>query len=111
VHAIRIDEWIGVEYVRTHAVADRDDGIRCRVSASFDPGGDPVTTAELLLLPGPSWFKGVGGDHVGDPVEEAAEVTSEVCIPRVRVQEICPGCVTSHLQVHSEGLEGKIRTS
>ena len=52
----------------------------------------------------------MGGDHVGDSVEEPADVTSEVCVPRVRVQEIRPGCVTCHFQVNSDGLEGKIRT-
>ena len=111
VYAIGVDEWVGVQNVITHAVTHRDDGVCCGISASFDPRGDPVTTAELLLLPWPSRLKGVGGDHVWDPVEEAAEVAGQVCVPGVRVQEVCPNCVTCHLQVHSEGLEGEIRTS
>jgi hypothetical protein len=83
VYALGVDEWVGVQNVITHAVTHRDDGVCCGISASFDPRGDPVTAAELLLLPRPTRLKGVSGDHVGDPVEEAAEVAGQVCVPGV----------------------------
>ena len=81
-----VDKRVGVQHVGAHAIADGDDGIGTGVGGALNPRRNSVPAAELLLLPGAKWFKGVSGQNMGHAVQQGTRVPGKIGVPGVRVQ-------------------------
>ena len=92
-----------------HAVGDRDDRVRGLHGRPLAPGGQRVAAAELLGLPGPQRLQRVDGDHVRDPVEQRGQVTGQVRVPGVRVDQVGGGHRGRHRQVRGDRLQRLVR--
>ena len=91
--------------VPAHALAHGDDRLRVGVRRRLDPGAHTIATAQLLDLPRAQGLERMGGDDMGDTVEQPPDMPGEVGVPRVRVEDIDPGGVAHHLQIDPEGLQ------
>ena len=97
-----VDKRVGVQHVGAHAIADGDDGIGTGVGGALNPRRNAVPAAELLLLPGAKWFKGVGGQNMGYAVQQGARVPGKIGVPGVRVQQVQPSGGRGHFEVDPE---------
>jgi len=100
--ASRIQPGVPAHDVVSHRLADRDHRRRAAIGGLLSPRRQPVAAAELLLLPGPRGLERVGGDDVGDAVEEARQVTREVGVPGVGVDDVRACDRRRHLEVGRE---------
>ncbi len=48
---------------------------------------------------------------MGDAVQQAADMSGEVGVPRVRMQEIHARGIADHLQIDRQGLQGRVGVS
>src|SRR5437870_2802271 len=67
-----------------------------------------VAAAELFGLPWPVWLEAVGGDDVGDVIEEPGQVPGEVGVPGVGVDEVGALRRRRQQQVDRQRLEGGV---
>ena len=62
----------------------------------------------LLLLPRTTRLRRVRGDDVRNPVQQAAEMTTHVGVPRVGVGNVGIRGVRRHLQINAKGLQRRV---
>ena len=106
--ALGVDRGIGAQDVASHARADGDHGIRRLERGLLDPAGHPVAPAELLGLPRTQRLQTVRRHDVRDAMEQLGEVAGPVRVPGVAVHDVGAGDVLGHLQVDTEGRQGRI---
>ena len=101
----RIDCGIAGEHIAPHAVGHGHHGVRALQADPLAEAGEPVAAAQLLGLPRPQRFQAMGGGHVRNAVEQLREVTGEVGIPGVAVDQVGVPDAGGHRQVHRHRLE------
>jgi hypothetical protein len=102
---VGIDGRVRGQDVVAHAVRHGDHGVGRLEGGALAEARQLVAAGELLPLPGPQRLEAVGGDHVGNVVHELGEVTGEVRVPRVAVDEVGAGHPVDHEQVLRQGAQ------
>jgi hypothetical protein len=88
VHLVRIQVGVGVQGVGPHAGADRDHRVGAFEGRPLRPGRQLVATTQLFGLPGPVRLQGMGTDDVRNVVEQPGQVTGQVRVPGVGVDQV-----------------------
>jgi hypothetical protein len=100
---VRVDRRVGGQDVVAHALGHGDDGVRVLDAGALAEARQGVAAAELLALPGAQRLQAVGGDHVGDVVDQLGEVAGQVRVPGVAVHEVDAGDPGGDQQVGGDG--------
>jgi hypothetical protein len=96
-----VNKGVTIKDIVAHSSADSDDGVGIGICISLDPRRNSISAAELFLFPRSPRFQGVCGDYMGDVVQQSAEVSAHVRVPRVRVNNIGLFGCCRHLQINA----------
>ena len=108
VNSLRIQPRVGVHHVGAHARTHRDDGIGVLDGVAFRPTRHLIATAELLGLPGPQRFEGVGGQDVWNVVQASGEMPGGTGVPGVRVRDVGACRSLRHPKIRREHRQRRI---
>ncbi len=89
--ALGVDRRIAAQQVAAHLGGHRDDRVGALEAGALGEARDGVAAAELLRLPGPHRLEAVDGRDVRNAVRERGEVTAEVRVPGVAVDDAARG--------------------
>ena len=109
VHALGINAGVAAQNIVAHAVRDRDDRARCLIGGLLHVGGQSVATTELLSLPRAQRLQGVGRDDVRDIPKERRNVTGEVRVPGVGVDQVGSLARSGNLEIDTECAQSRVR--
>ena len=91
---------IAAEHVPAHRLGDGDHRIGGEQAGALAEEGEGVATTELLGLPGSERLQAVGGADVGHAPDQLGQVSRQVRVPGVRMDEVDPVQTVRHGQVH-----------
>ena len=110
VHALRSNARVAAQDIVTHAVRDSNDRARSLVGSLLHVGGQAVAATKLLSLPRAQGLERMRRDNVRDIAEKRRNVSSEVRVPGVRMDQIRPLARSGDFEVDTEGAQGGVRS-